>query len=34
LKMENISGRRSTWLEPEMTVTTIKPVTVRSYLNY
>ena len=28
------SGRRSTWLELELTVATIKPVTVRSNLNY
>jgi hypothetical protein len=32
--MENKSGRRSSWLELELTVTTIKPVTVRSNLNY
>jgi hypothetical protein len=32
--MANKSGRRSSWLELELTVTTIKPVTVRSNLNY
>jgi len=32
--MANKSGRRSSWLELELTVTTIKTVTVRSNLNY
>jgi hypothetical protein len=30
----NKSGRRSSWLELELIVTTIKPVTVRTNLNY
>ena len=33
-RMANKSVRKSSWLELELTVATIKPVTVRSNLNY